>query len=133
MKNRLLTILALAAGSLWIPGSALGHHGWAAFESEVQVTFKGTVTDFHFVNPHSVVEFLVKDDTKDGKGQVHKWEGEMTSPSHLVPRGWTAASLEAGDEVTITGYRAKNGTASMRVTRIVLSNGKEFKQLGGGN
>ena len=63
---------------------------------------------------------------------VQAWEGEMTSPSHLVPRGWTAASVEVGEKITITGYPAKNGSHAMRVAKIVLSNGKELK-LGGDN
>ncbi|HYR44434.1 MAG TPA: DUF6152 family protein [Terriglobia bacterium] len=127
MKNLLLSFLALAAQLLLNADLARAHHGWAAFASESQITLKGTVTEFHFVNPHSIVEFEVKDD----KGQVQSWEGELTSPSNLVPRGWTAASLEDKEEITITGYPAKNGTHAMRVTRIVLSNGKELK-LGGG-
>ncbi len=128
MKNMLLSFLALAAALLWTPDLARAHHGWAAFAPESQVTLKGKVTEFHFVNPHSVVEFEVKDD----KGQVQSWEGELSSRSNLGPRGWTAASLGDKEEITITGYPAKNGTHAMRVTRIVLSNGKELK-LGGGN
>ncbi len=123
MKSLLLVFLAIA-----IPGSAGAHHGYAQFDTKTVVTFQGTVTDFHFVNPHSVVEFDVKDD----KGQVRSWKGELTSPSHLGPRGWTATTLEAGDQITIAGYRAKNGAPSLWVTRIVLANGRELK-LDSGN
>jgi hypothetical protein len=128
MKNTLLSFLVLAAALLLNPNLARAHHGWAAFASESQITLKGKVTEFHFVNPHAVVEFEVKDD----KGQVQSWEGELSSRSNLGPRGWTAASLEDKEEITITGYPAKNGSHAMRVTRIVLSNGKELKP-GGGN
>ena len=128
MKNSLLTILAMTIGLLVAPGPADGHHGYAAFDTKTEVTLKGTVTDFHFVNPHCVVEFEVKDD----KGENRTWQGELTSASHLTPKGWTANSLQAGDELTITGYRAKNGAAAMWITRILLSNGQELK-AGGGN
>src|SRR3981189_2356980 len=123
MKNTLRVFLAAATTIALMPASAEGHHGWATFESKATVTFKATVTDFHFVNPHSVVEFDIKDD----KGEIHNWQGEFGSPIHLAPKGWTASSLEAGDEITITGYRAKKGARSLRVTRIVLSNGRELK------
>jgi hypothetical protein len=122
MKNALLTFLAVAAAFVLNPGSAEGHHGYAAFDQKVVVTLKGTVTDFQFVNPHSVVEFEVKDD----KGQVENWKAELPSRSALSPRGWTAISLKPGDELTISGYRAKNGSPSMWVTKI-LSNGQELK------
>jgi hypothetical protein len=113
----------LAAGLFLIPASVEGHHGLAAFDSTAEVTYKGTVTDFHFVNPHCIIEFDVKDD----KGQVQSWKGEITSAAHLAPRGWTATSIEPGDELTITGYRAKNGAPSLWVNRIVLANGQDLK------
>ena len=120
MKNSFLILIAAVAGFLLIPEKADGHHGRASFETS-EVTFTGTVTDFHFVNPHCVVEFEVKDE----KGQVHKWEGQFGSASSIASRGWTAASLEAGDEITISGYRAKNGALTLWVSKIVLSNGQE--------
>ena len=97
------------------------HHGLAAFDQTTRVTLKGTVTDFHFVNPHSIVEFEVK----DGTGHVQKWQAEMTSPSHL--KGWTATSLEPGDVVTVTGYRAKSGALFLWVTELSSSNGMKLK------
>jgi hypothetical protein len=98
------------------------HHGWAAFDNEKKVTLQGTVTEFHFINPHSVVEFAVK-----GSNGEEAWEGELTSPSHLVPAGWTRTSLDRGDAITVTGFPAKNGARVVRITKLVLANGKELK------
>ena len=128
MKNLPVSFLALAATLFFNPNPARAHRGWAAFAAESQITLKGKVTEFQFVNPHAVVEFEVTDD----KGQVQSWEGELSSRSNLGPRGWTAASLEDKEEITITGYPARSGSHALRVTRIVLSNGKELKP-GGGN
>jgi hypothetical protein len=127
--KKTVAVVALIAGLLAAPRLANAHHGWAAFESVTKVTLKGTVTDFHFVNPHSVIEFSVKDD----KGQIQAWEGEMTSPLHLAPLGWSAGSLEPGEQITITGFPAKNGSFALRVTRIVQANGKEMKMTLKGN
>jgi len=124
MKNLLLFILA---GLFLIPGAVSAHHGYAAFDTTAEVTLKGTVTDFHFVNPHCV-EFDVKDD----KGQVQNWKAELTSANHLAPKGWTETTVQAGDELAITGYRAKNGAPSIWVTKIRLANGEELK-LDSGN
>jgi len=90
MKTLLLMFLAIA-----ISGLAVAHHGYAQFDTRAVITLKGTVTDFHYVNPHSVVEFDVKDD----QGQVESWKGELTSPSHLGPRGWSATTLEPGQKI----------------------------------
>jgi hypothetical protein len=111
-------VLFLAAGAL-----AIAHHGLAAFDQTNKLTLKGTVTEFHFVNPHSVVEFEVKDD----EGHVQAWQAELTSPVHL--KGWTATSLEPGNVVTVTGYRAKSGARSLWVTNLSSSNGVELKTL----
>jgi hypothetical protein len=128
MKNIFLPVLVIAAGFLLAPGSASAHHGYAAFDTSAEVTLKGTVTDFHFTNPHTVVEFDVKDD----HGQVRNWKAELTSANHLAPKGWTETSVQAGDELAITGYRAKNGAPSLWVTKIRLANGQELK-LDSGN
>lgn len=122
MKNMWLTFLVIAASLFWTPRLASGHHGWAAFESKTTVTFKGTVTDFHFVNPHSVVDFEVTDE----HGQVQKWQGELTSAARLASKGWTATTLEDGNEVTITGYRAQSGVRTLRISKII-ANGTELK------
>lgn len=127
MKNVLVISLVVTAGYLFAPPSAQGHHGWAEFDSKIELTFKGTVTDFHFVNPHCVVEF----DAKDEKGQVRKWQGEFSNTGQLAPKGWTAASLKAGDEITVSGHPAKNGAPAMHVTRIRLSSGQELQLYNG--
>jgi hypothetical protein len=123
MKNIFLLLVTMAAGFVLTPGSASAHHGYAAFDTSAEVTLKGTVTDFHFTNPHCVVEFDVKDD----KGQVQNWKAELTSANHLVPKGWSETSVQAGDELAITGYRAKNGAPSLWVNKIRLANGQELK------
>ena len=127
MKTRLLTLLVAAVSILVIPGSVLAHHGQAGYNVTEAVTVSGTVTDFHFVNPHSIVDF----DAKDDKGMAQKWQGELTSPNHLIRAGWTATSLKAGDQVTVTGYRAKTGANSLWITKLSI-NGEEIK-MGGGN
>ena len=111
-------VVFLAAGALTI-----AHHGLAAFDQTNKVTLKGTVTAFHFVNPHSVVEFEVKDE----KGRVQVWQAELTSPVHL--KGWTATSLEPGNVVTVIGYPAKSGAFYLWVTGLSSSNGVELRPL----
>jgi hypothetical protein len=86
------------------------------------------VSNFKFTNPHCIVSLDIKDD----KGQKQSWQGELTSPNHLVRAGWTAQTFKSGDEVTLTGYRAKTGANSMWITKVILGNGEEMK-IGAGN
>jgi Family of unknown function (DUF6152) len=118
MKN----ILLFMGIMLLTAASAAAHHGYAAFDTSAEITLKGTVTDFHFVNPHCVIEF----DVKDANGQVQNWKAELTSANHLAPKGWNESTIQAGEEISITGYRAKNGAPSIWVTKLNLANGQEL-------
>jgi hypothetical protein len=122
MRNTRLTALFVTAALFLFPGLASGHHGWAAFDPDLTVTLQGTVTDFHFTNPHCVVEF----DVKDENGQKQKWQGELTSLNRLARKGWTATTMESGDEIKVTGYRARNGVPVIRITKIAIK-GQELK------
>jgi hypothetical protein len=98
---------------------AQGHHGWANFDRTKEVTLKGIVTEFHWTNPHCVIEFEVKDE--NGKGV--KWEAEMSGLAALARKGWTAASIEAGNTLIITGNPTLNHAHSLWLTKLIV-NGK---------
>jgi len=117
-----LSLCAFAAIVLLLLTPAFAHHGQAGYNNTKPVTVSGTVSDFAFLNPHCIVSFDVKDD----KGDLEKWQGELTSPNHLIRAGWNAHSLKPGDKVTITGWRAKSGANSLWITKTVV-NGEELK------
>jgi hypothetical protein len=109
------------ATALWIaPRAADAHHGWVDFDEKAEITVQGTVTAFYFFNPHCVVEFEVKDDN----GRVQKWQGEFASKGELSRKGWTAASIEAGEKLTLIGHPSKDGTRAIHVTNIRTSKGE---------
>lgn len=121
MTKRFSLVGAIAL-ALLLQTLAFAHHGQAGYDNKTPVTVSGTVTDFLFSNPHCIVSFDVKDD----KGELQKWQGELTSPNHLIRAGWNSHSLKAGDKVTITGWRAKSGANSLWITKTVV-NGEELK------
>lgn len=128
MKSKTVRLVTALAGLLMASGLLWAHHGTAAYDTSKSVTVKGTVTDFQFINPHVIVLLDVTDD----KGSVQKWQGELTSPNHLVRAGWTKVSIKPGDQVTVTGYPAKSGANSLWITKTVLGNGEQLG-TGGGN
>ena len=125
--KKLLSSCAVVAGFLLLSVSLSAHHGQAGYNTTETVTVSGTISGFQFVNPHSIVGLDVKDD----KGETQAWQGELTSPNHLIRAGWTAVTLKPGDQVTMAGYRAKTGANSMWITKISV-NGEELK-MGAGN
>lgn len=120
--NKTTTLSVLAAGLFLLGHPAFAHHGQAGYSVKEPVTVKGTVTNFAFLNPHCIVSF----DVKNEKGEIQKWQGELTSPNHLIRAGWNAQSLKPGDQVVVTGWRAKSGANSLWVTKTVV-NGEELK------
>jgi hypothetical protein len=126
LKLKPIVLTALLVSLLSISGSAFAHHGTANYDMTKVVTLKGTVTDFQFINPHTLIIFDVKND----QGVIEHWQAEATSPNHLVRAGWSKDIIKAGDQITISGFRAKNGSTVMRFQKMVLANGQEVSEGG---
>jgi hypothetical protein len=122
VKIKLFSALAWAAVLLFTSIPVMAHHGASVYESDKLTTLTGTVTEFKFMNPHSEIFFDVKDDT----GKVQKWVAEAASVASLSRSGWTRNTLKPGDPITIIGNVAKNGTFALRLSAVVLPNGKKI-------
>ena len=113
-------LLSLAALFFLVSIPAVAHHGPAEYDTNTQTSLKGTITDFQFMNPHSVIFF----DVTDSAGATQKWSAEALSATSMVRQGWSKTMMKAGDQVTITGNISKNGSHAMRLNKIVLPSGK---------
>ena len=116
MKRKAFYLLFVAISLVAASVPVLAHHGTAAYDLSKTATVKGKVTKFSFINPHCQVYFDVVND----KGVAEPWQAELTSPNHLMRSGWTKDTLKPGDDVTITGYRTKDGTNSIWIGKISL-------------
>jgi Family of unknown function (DUF6152) len=119
-KMALLTIVLLA-----LAGTVSAHHGSASYDMTKNVTVKGTVTEFQFINPH----VLIYMDVKDASGNVTNWAGELTSPNRLSRLGWTKNTIKIGDELTMSGASSKSGAP--RMWALKLSNASGELKVGG--
>jgi hypothetical protein len=128
MRNTRVSIFALCIGLLALAPMAFAHHGTANYDTGKQITVKGTVTGFEFVNPHVQIFW----DAKDDAGAAQKWQGELTSPNRLSRVGWSKSTLKVGDSITITGYPTKSGSHEIWIQKVVTGDGQEL-QTGGGN
>jgi len=84
------------------------------------VTVKGTMTDFRFINPHVQLFFDVKND----KGEIEKWQAELTAPNKLSRAGWDKHTLSPGDVVTASGYVSKGDPHTMWINKLIGPNGE---------
>ena len=118
--KKLALVLAVTFAALLVSAPLLAHHGEANYDTDKVVSVKGTVSDFEFINPHTLITVDVKND----KGEIEKWACEARSPGMLVRvGGWDKNTLKLGDVITVFGYRAKNGTTFMRLQKLTLADG----------
>lgn len=111
--------------ALWLVAAApaAAHHSFAAeFDAKQPVTLHGTVTQMDWVNPHSWIHL----DVKNPDGTVTTWMIEGGTPNTLLRRGFTKQSLKAGTELTVEGYRAKNGANRANGRDLVLPGGQRL-------
>jgi hypothetical protein len=128
MKTRLVAFFSLA-GILAVCLPIFAHHGNVAYDESKMVVLKGaTVTKFAWANPHSIITFDVKDD----KGNLAHWAAEMGSPSALTLIGWTKASVQPGDAITVYIHQSKTGNPVGRIDHIVLADGTSLRDSSGG-
>jgi len=128
MKAGIGVLLALV---LVTASTLQAHHSFAAqYDANKPVTLVGTVTKVEWTNPHA--RFYV--DVKDDKGVVTSWNLELASPNVLRRNGWTRTSLNVGDEVTVDGSLAKNGSKMANARVVTLADGRKvFAGSSGGD
>jgi hypothetical protein len=112
----------LVLGAAGITGSALGHHSFSAeFSRDLPIEVTGTVTRVEWTNPHA--RFYVE---AEDHGETVEWDFELTTPNILMRRGWTRSSLEPGDQVTVTGWRARRAAHVGNANSVKLADGREL-------
>ena len=122
MKTKLILGTA-ALGLLLAAVPVMAHHSFAAeFDSAKPIKLTGTVTKIEWMNPHAY--FYI--DVKDASGKVTNWGLEMGSPNGLMRQGWTRNSMKIGDEITVEGSAAKDGSNIGNARSVTLAGGQRL-------
>jgi hypothetical protein len=116
-----LALLAAGCGLFVSSVPVLAHHSFAAeYDSNQPVKISGTVTKMEWMNPHA--RFYVS--VKEADGKMVNWNFELGAIPVLLKQGWTKNSLKEGDQVTVEGSKAKDGSFTANARSVVLANGK---------
>lgn len=116
-------VAGLAVALLLGASQAGAHHSFAAeFDANQPVTLKGTITKMEWINPHSWLHIDVKNDD----GTTTPWMIEGATPNTLLRRGFSRDAVKPGTEITIVGYRAKNGANRANGRDLILPDGSRL-------
>lgn len=120
MKIRLVV---LVVGVVLATTSAFAHHSFSSeFNENAPVKLVGTVTKVDLVNPHMWVYM----DVKNPDGTVANWAIEGGAPNAIYRRGLRKEDFPIGTQVTVDGYRAKNGSNTANGRTVTFLDGRNF-------
>ena len=119
---RLRKRAALAAVMLVaVAATAHAHHSFAMFDMSKTVSFKGTVKELQWTNPHVWIELTVEE--KNGP-VTYAFEGAAVAVLKRV--GWTKDSVKPGDVVTVVGHPYKNAHPGGSIDHLILADGRKL-------
>jgi hypothetical protein len=123
MRLLFLAVLALATT---LPTRA--HHAFAAeYDSKVMITVTGKISKVDWTNPHIYIHL----DVADPAGKVTTWSLEGYPPNTLKRTGFTRDLLKLGETVTITAYKAKDGSNTGAAREVTFADSSKNAKVGG--
>jgi hypothetical protein len=114
-------VVFVAALGLAAPSLASAHHSFAAeYDVNQPITLSGKVARIDLISPHAWLYL----DVTNADGTVTRWNIEMGAPNSLIRRGINKNTVPVGAEVTVDGYRAKDGSNTVNGSSIKLADGR---------
>jgi hypothetical protein len=118
-----LPLVVVTVGFLLAAAPLRAHHAFSAeFDVTKPMTLQGTLVKWEMINPHSWFHV----DVKQPDGTVVSWMIEGGSPNQLIRLGVTKNTLKVGTEITIEGYRSRDGTNKGVGRNFVLAGGQRL-------
>jgi hypothetical protein len=124
MTARVLSIVAVA---MMTAGPVMGHHSFAMFDYNKDVTITGVVKELRWLNPH--IHLLVN--VPDGKGGVVEWDIEGGTPGNLRRNGWSKDIVKPGEKISVLIHPMKDGSNGGQLLKAMRADGSPVGNAGG--
>jgi Family of unknown function (DUF6152) len=91
------------------------HHGWANYDQNKTLDYKGIIEESVYENPHATAKVKAKNKV---------WIVILAPVSRMEARGVTAEMLKKGTTIQVVGYPHKEIKDEMRAERIFIGETK---------
>ena len=122
MKMAVSALSVVAVTLILVPSPAVAHHSAAMFDSATEMTLKGTVVEWQWINPHCTLRM----DVKGGDGAVKRWSVATSNIADLSKRGWSRRTFKPGDEVTVMIRPARSGEPVGMIESVIMADGHKL-------
>lgn len=103
----------IASLILTAPVAVYAHHGWSSYDADKTLKITAPLTSVSWGNPHGTAKVV---------WQNKSWDVILAPVARMESRGLTREMLGPKRKVTLVGYPRKDGTAEMRLERIIVGN-----------
>ena len=124
MQPKFLGLAAVVSAMLAVP--AFAHHSHNAYEVTQWTTMEGTVTELHFLLPHSWVYIDVRDD----KGQTNTWALEAAGPMAMQRNGVGKDDVKPGDKIKVRCHLLRDGSPGCLLGFVTPMHGDQARGNG---
>jgi hypothetical protein len=88
-----------------VPIFTQAHHSWpASYHVDREITLEGKVLRYLWRNPHVFIYLEVTNE----QDAIEKWEVEIGNTNVMTRRGWSADTIQIGDEITVGGWPGRS-------------------------
>ena len=113
--SAVLIILSLA--SLELPA----HHSHGNYDLTEYTFLEGTVTEVHWINPHSWIYIEVLGTDRERA----LWALEGANPGRLIQIGWARNDIKVGDKISARCHQLRDGSNGCLLGYLTLEGGVE--------
>lgn len=103
----------IASLILAAPAALYAHHGWSSYDASKTLKITAPLSSVSWGNPHGAAKVV---------WQKKSWDVILAPVSRMEARGLTREMLAPNRTVTLVGYPRKDGTAEMRIERVIVGN-----------
>ena len=118
-------VTALVGVALIASTPTLAHHSRLEFDMSKNLTYRGTVKEYRWQNPHSYIVVTVPPGATD-PATVGTWDIEASSVSIMKSRGFTPKTFKAGDPITVVVHPGQPGSHTVLLFYVINADGKRL-------